>query len=382
MAGASGPCAAQTQEGMSRFAVAVHGAAQAMGPGETGDWVYACDNRAWCTLIGHDGLANPNRVVGNDTRSLALRLWIDPQGQVGRLEFIPDRQVITDEGSPIDWRTAFPLAIPNLRGQPVTMPFTRGELGGTDMAAVVAFLRHGQRLEAVDPQTGVTRLRLPWAGFADAMADIRRRQRAVLRWQRVARPDMGEVRLRQLLPIMVSGVPPVTAEQMDWCATGIAAADLRAFDLGAAGQLWQHLCPGNQRNATLSRFFMVATGGGEPREMAQRGEMGANLSSSVLLPSGEALVLRLPGEMGTTTADRGWFWPNATVEADFGVIRSTNFSLLGEEDCGTAMVWGWTGGDWVVLEQRVMTVCNGLAVSDWPVIWRRPSISAREGAGQ
>ncbi len=69
------------------------------------------------------------------------------------------------------------------------------------------------------------------------------------------------------------------------------------------------------------------------------------------------------------------------MEADFGIIRSANYSLLGQEDCGTAMVWGWTGRDWVVLEQRMMTACMGLAVSDWPVIWRRLSVSAREAAG-
>jgi hypothetical protein len=249
------------------------------------------------------------------------------------------------------------VVIPNLRGQPVTMPFARGELGGTDIAAVVTFLRRGELLEAVDPATGDTRLRLPWVGFADAMAEVRRRQRAVQRWLRVVRPNLSEVRLRAGVPFMVSGVPPVTAEQMDWCGSGIDADDLAAFDLGPAGQLWQHTCNGDARNPSLVRYFVAR-------------------------PGDEAQVLRLPGEMGTTTADSGWFWPNATFEADFGVIRSVNYGQAEGADCGRSMVWGWTGQDWVVLEQRMMTACTGLAASDWPVTWRRSSISAREAAAQ
>lgn len=382
LAGTAVPAFGQ-DERLSRYAAAVEEATQAMGPGEAGDWLFTCDNRAWCTVIGHDGLANPNRVVANDTRSLALRLWVDPQGQVARLEFIPDRQVTVESEAGIDWRTPFPLAIPNLRGHPVTMPFARGELGGTDIAAVVRFLRRGIVLAAHDPATGDTRLRLPWVGFADAMAQVRRRQRAVQRWLRIVQPDQSEVRLQALVPVMVSGVPPITAAQMDWCAAGIDAADLRAFDLGNDGQMWQHVCAGTGRNATLSRFFRVGPGEGVPEEMSHRGEMGHGLANTVPLgPDGRALVFRLPGEMGMTTAQHGWFWPNASVEADFGVIRSTNYSLLGQEDCGTAMVWGWTGQDWVVLEQRMMTACMGLAVSDWPVTWQRSSISAREAAGQ
>lgn len=357
LAGTAVPAVGQ-EERLSRHAAAVAGAMQAMGPGEAGDWLFTCDNRAWCTLIGHDGLANPNRTVANDTRSLALRLWIDPQGQVARLEFIPDRQVTEQPVAGIDWRTPFPLAIPVLRGHPVTMPFTRGELGGTDVAAVVRFLRRGRVLQAVDPESGATRLRLPWVGFADAMAQVRRRQRAVGRWLHIVRPDQSEVRLQGLVPVMVSGVPPITAEQMDWCASGVDATDLQAFALGAAGSLWQHQCSGDVRNATVSRFFLVRAG------------------------SAEAQVLRLPGEMGTTTAQHGWFWPNASVEFDFGVIRSISYAAGGYEDCGTAMVWGWTGRDWVVLEQRMMTACMGLAASDWPVTWHRPSISTREGAAR
>lgn len=353
LAGAALPARAQAEQGMSRLAVAVAGATQAMEPGEAGDWVFACDNRAWCTLIGHDGLANPNRVVASDSRSLALRLWIDPQGRVARLEFVPDLQVTTDESDRIDWLVPFPLTIPNLRGRPVAMPFARGELGGTDIAAVVNFLRRGRALEGQDPATGRTRLRLPWVGFADAMSQIRRRQQAVQRWLRVARPDLSEVRLRPLVPVMVSGVPPVTADQMDWCGNGIDAADLAAFDMGPSGQLWQHSCAGDARNERLVRYFTVA-------------------------PGQEAHVLRLPGELGATTADRGWFWPNASVEPDFGVIRSTSYSMPGRDDCGTAIVWGWTGHDWVVLEQRMLPLCNGLAASDWIVTWRRQSVSARQ----
>lgn len=356
LAGAAQP--AFGQEGhLSPYAAAVAGAMHAMGPGEAGDWLLSCDNRAWCTLIGHDGLANPNRVVANDTRSLALRLWVNPQGQVARLEFIPDRQVTEEPVAGIDWRTPFRLAIPNLRGQPVTMPFSRGELGGTDIAAVVTYLRRGRVLEAVDPVSGQTRLRLPWVGFADAWEEVRRRQRLVQRWLRVVRPDLSEVRLQVMLPIMVSGVPPVTAEQMDWCGSGIDAADLAAYDLGSAGQLWQHTCAGDARNERTVRYFAVR-------------------------PGQEAQVLRLPGEMGETMAQHGWFWPNATVEADFGVIRSINYSWPGQDNCGTSAVWGWTGQDWVVLEQRMMTACTGLAASDWPVTWRRSSVGAREAAAQ
>ena len=337
------------ESGLSPQAEAVELAMQAFEPATLGDWQLACDNHARCTLLGHAGMADPNQVVGNDTRSMAVRIEVAAGGEVERLAFIPDEQVTAQAVVGVSWTAHFVLAVDPLGGEALHIPFGRSELAGGELALVLRHLGGGTPLFAADRLTGELRIRLPHAGFADALAEVRRRQAHVLHWRALLDPDDGPVRLVRAAPAIVSGVPEVTAAQMDWCPAGIDAANLVAYDLGPAGRLWRHDCPFDGRNR-WSRWFLAAPG------------------------ASTADVMMLPRTSGFTTAESGASLPNAMFDFDFGVLRSVNRAIAGREDCGRMVVWGWTGQAFVVLERRIAVVCGGLDLPDWLVTWSRESV--------
>jgi hypothetical protein len=312
-----------------------------------GDWVLGCDNSGRCTMVGHAELADPNHVVANSTRSMAIRIAFGPRdGRARAMTFIPDRQLTEQVVDGIDWTGPFVIATPRASGEPLRVPFGRRDLAGREAETVLRRLRAGRPLVATDPVGGGARLRFPYVGFEDAYREVLRRQREIAAWRRQARQADGAVRLVRVVPAIVSGVPAVRAAQMDWCPAGIDARNLSLYDLGARRRLWAHHCPGEGRNR-LSRWFLQDGQGDGAR------------------------VAAFPRDFGPTTADTRRALPNASFDFDFGVLRSILFHAPAE-DCGRAMVWGWTGEAFVLIERRIMPVCSGLAREDWIVTYRRP----------
>ncbi len=339
---------------LSPYAQAVFHGERALEVATIGDWQLACDNTARCTMLGHADFADPNHVVANTTRSLGIRLEVGAQGEVDKLEFIPDEQVIREGGEEIDWSGPFVLSIDNLRGSPVEVPFNRVVLAPTERGLLVDHLRGGLPLTGTDQQSGELRLRFPYVGFAEALEEIRRRQGHITQWREAVQPDDGPVHLVRGTPVIISGRPAVTAEQMDWCGSGIDAFDLLAFAMGDGPQVWQHSCPVSDGRNRWSRWFQVTPG---------------------VRP---AQVIRFAPAPGFQEGEAGSQLPNATFEADFGIIQSYNYAWPGREDCGSRVIWGWTGADFVPLERRVSLACRGIGASDWLVTWRRVAISDGE----
>lgn len=320
-----------------------------------GDWVVGCDNTARCTMVGHADLADPNHVVANTTRSMAIRIELGPADRRAiAMAFIPDGQLTEQIVDGIVWSGPFTIAATDAGSEPIRVPFGRRELADREVDAVLRRLRAGTPLFATDPVSGGERLRFPSVGFDEAFREVSRRQREILAWRRRARPRDTAVTLVRVVPAIVSGVPAVRAAQMDWCAAGIDAGNLSLYDLGERRRLWRHDCPSGGRNP-LSRWF-IQDGRGD----------GARLAA-------------FPRDFGPTTADNQRALPNATFDFDFGVLRSFLFHSPAE-DCGRAMVWGWTGEAFVLIERRIMPVCKGLATGDWIVTYRRPAAAGRAGA--
>lgn len=312
-----------------------------------GDWVLGCDNNGRCAMVGHADLADPNHIVANSTRSMAIRIEVGPpERHAIAMAFIPDRQLIEQVVDGIDWTGPFVIAPPRAGGEPLRVAFSRRDLADRETAAILRRLRDGRSLVATDSVGGGERLRFPYVGFDDAYREVLRRQREIATWRRQARPADGTIRLVRVVPAIVSGVPAVRAAQMDWCPTGIDARNLSLYDLGQRRRLWAHHCPGEGHNP-MSRWF-IQDGQGDG-----------------------ARVAAFPRDFGPTTADTRRALPNATFEFDFGVLRSILF-YAPAEDCGRSMTWGWTGDAFVLLERRIMPVCNGLARGDWIVTYRRP----------
>lgn len=324
-------------------------ASHAMSLGEIGDWIFGCDNRGWCVIVGHADVADPNHITGDNSRSLAIRIEMTSRGRIFSAEFIPDQQINNQLYDGISWSQPFIMPWRDHNGATARAYFARQQLSSTEAAALLRQLRRGRRFVVPSMIANANvELRFPYVGFAAAEQELNRRRRAIARWRASRIMHDSPVTLSVAAPIMVSGAPAVTAMQMDWCSSGIDADNLSAYDLRGGWRLWQHHCPVGEDNQ-LSRWYIQA-----PDQ------------------SGSTILI-LPREGGPSTARSGASIPNATFDFDFGVLRSHRTARAGREDCGLSMVWGWTGSAFVLLERRIMPWCHGLSTADWIPTFRRDS---------
>lgn len=146
---------------------------------------------------------------------------------------------------------------------------------------------------------------------------------------------------------IVSDLPPITAEMMDWCGSGIDADDLYQYGLPGGFTLWQHLCPVEGVNI-LSRWYLVAPGevSGTP--------------------------LDLPDEGGATSLVYGIYLPNTTYDADRRLLQSIRYDS-DHGRCGTMMTWHWTGAAFRLTERAEQHDCDDQRFTDWPVTYQLPA---------
>jgi len=147
-------------------------------------------------------------------------------------------------------------------------------------------------------------------------------------------------------PTAIADVPPITADMMDWCGSGIDADDLYQYGLPGGSTLWQHLCPVAGVNI-LSRWYLVA-----PSQVG-------------------ATPLNLPDEGGATSFIDGLTLANATYDADSHLLQSIRYDAA-NGNCGTMMLWRWTGRAFQLIERAEMHVCDGERFADWPLTYQLP----------
>lgn len=319
---------------------------------QRGDWVYGCDPSNRCTMVGHANLADPNHITGNRTRTMAIRIEMGPVGaRAMTMELIPDRGPANGVVDGIDWSGRFTLSTRTTQGAEIAVPFARHTPSAAEQRAIILAMQQGRVLRATNPLGGNAEIIFPAVGFSDVYEAVRTRQTWVADWQTQHRDFTRPRAVYRGLPAIVSGYPAVNATMMDWCGSGEDANDLQQFTLQRGAALWAHHCPVDDGMNRLSRWYVVP-------------EASRDVQPAVLPDAG-----------GATSLMHGRYLPNASYDFDLGVLRSYRYDSPAH-DCGVMMVWGWTGGDFLLIERREMPVCQGLSSTDWiRTYWRPVAVS-------
>ncbi len=300
-----------------------------------GDWLASCDNAGDCTADGFG--------TGDSPATLILSR---PRGAAPSVAVI----LRPEDGRPAVLRLQAPRRGPavTLRLLPSGPGVLRGALSAGEIAALLPVL-HGsgrivlsrppQRPGARAAPLGILRL----AGAAAALDWIEQRQRRVpdpLPAFRPPPPFDGPQPDPLRLPEAVASLPAVRACARQGDSDG-PAGGIAAWQLEPSVALWSMSCGnGNFDRDTL--FVLAGPGAAAPAGFTTLLQMAPH-------PPG-VLVDAEPGPDGRDIA--------ATAPS------------RGLGDCGDFRSYRWDGSRYRLVLARLMTVCRGLGIEDWPVVYR------------
>ncbi len=300
-----------------------------------GDWLASCDNLGDCVADGFGTGDSPATLILSRPRGAppTIAVILRPEDPAASLRLQAPRR-----GPAVTIRL--------FRSGPGTL---RGVLSAGEVAALLPVLHGGGRILLSRPPSraggrtvplGILRL----AGAAAALDWIEQRQRRVpdaLPASRPPPPFDGPQPDPRRVPVAVSSLPAVRACVRQGDADG-PAGGIAAWQLGLSAALWSIPCGnGNFDRDTL--FVLARThGAAVPAGFAALPQMAPH-------PPG-ILVDAEPGPDGRDVA--------ATAPS------------RGLGDCGDFRSYRWDGSRYRLVLARLMTVCRGLGVEDWPVVYR------------
>lgn len=307
------------------------------------EWLAACDELLDCRLLGFArGDAQPvlslDKPRSGTTRGTVL---LPPAAATGAT-------------------TAMRLVLPR-RPDPVTAtlrpgraaddpaPSSRGALSTPETTAVLAVLRGGGRiafLPAGSPRSSRPLATLRLSGAPAALDWIAERQRHLPEQPPPSptppvfdgpRPDAAHP------PAAVSTLPEAAGCARDADPDSPGATDLSAWRLGPAETLWALPC-GSDNFTRTTLFVLDGPGGARPVAFPD-------------LPDAPHAAV------GTLA--------NAVVDPDGRRIEAVDLAR-GLGDCGRSRGFRWDGSGFRLVSARLMPLCRGLPVRDWPVVYRGP----------
>lgn len=300
-----------------------------------GDWLAACDNGLDCVGYGFG--------TGDTQATLILSR---PRGAAPTMVLVlqPDR---TLRPPVLRLQPARHGPAVTVRMQAADDGMMRGSLTAGEVTALLPFLRNGGRLLLTLPAPGGRAVPfgvIGLAGAGPAMDWIDERQRHPA----VSLPVPVRVAAAGGPPPDTHHVPPAVGAlpAVQACRRQDAddpATDTAAWRLSRTVSLWQVPCgSGNFDRAAL---YVLADPAGTR----------ASLAGFTSLPQ---MAARPAGIL-----------VNAEVAADgTGIIAVEPSRGLG--DCGDVRSYRWDGTRFRLILARLMTACHGLAVQDWPIVYR------------